>query len=424
MFVKVLNADENTVTVGYTPGYTGSFVDRGTVVYGTGFNYQPVATQTVFIPFQATYGHSAAFDPYVGSWGFQPMYYRPASWLAPGLVGYGLGLLTGRAIWGPNYSRWGWWGRGPYHRTNINVTHNHIHRRPWNPGNRWPADRPGDRWRDDRWRDRPSTDRPSGDRWRDRDRPSTDRPSGDRWRDRDRDRPSGDRWRDRDRDRPSGDRPSGDRWTDRRPRPDGNNIYNRPWNRGNLADRPTGPRLRERPDRPLERPAALPDRPRERPTATPERPAVRPDRPAERPTAQPDRPAQRPAARPDRPADRPQTQVRPGGGRNNVVADRNGNVYRQDRRGNLQQRQGNQWSDVGGARPDRSGSRPQVSRPQARQPADTGRINRDLQARQRGAARSQNFERRQTAPNVRGGGGDNVSRPRGGGGQRGDGSRR
>ena len=429
-FVRVFDADDDTVTVGYTPGYTGSFVDRGTVVYGTGFNYQPIATQTVFIPFQATYGHSAAFDPYVGSWGFQPMYYRPASWLAPGLVGYGLGLLTGRAIWGPNHSRWGWWGRGHYHRTNINITHNHIHHRPWNSGNRWPADRPGDRWRD-----------------RDRDR-------GDRWRDRDRDRDRGDRWRDRDR-----DRVSGGGWTGSRPRPDGNNIYNRPWNRGNLADRGTGPRLRERPELPGDRPAIRPDRPGERPTATPERPAVRPDRPGEGPTARPDRregrpdrpvdrPAirpdrrgerptatpERPAVRPDRPdrrADRPQTQVRPGGGRNNVVADRDGNVYRQDRRGNLQQRRGNQWSEVGRdrpgqrpeARPARPGSRPEVSRTPARQPADTGRINRDLQARQRGDTRSQNFQRRQNAPDVSGGGG-NVSRPAARGGQRGDGSRR
>ena len=426
-FARVFDATDDTVTVGYTPGYTGSFVDRGTVVYGTGFNYQPVATQTVFIPFQATYGHSAAFDPYVGSWGFQPMYYRPTSWLAPGLVGYGLGLLTGRAIWGPSYSSWGWWGRGSYQRTNINITHNHINNRSWSSGNRWPGDRPGDRWRDDRWRDR--------------------------------------------------DRDRADRWTGRRPRPDGDNIYNRPWNRGNLADRTTRPRLRERPelpgdrpgvgqDRPVDRPALRPDRPGERPTATPERPAVRPDRPGESPAARPDRPAVRPdrpvdrpalrpdrpgerptatperpavrpdrpgerlAARPDRRADRPQTQVRPGGGRNNVVADRDGNVYRQDRRGNLQERRGNQWSEVGRdrpaqrpeARPARPGSRPEVSRPPGRQPADTGRINRELQARQRGDARSQNFERRQNAPNVRGGGGGNVSRPggQGRGGQRGD----
>lgn len=108
------------------------------------------------------------------------------------------------------------------------------------------------------------------------------------------------------------------------------------------------------------------------------------------------------------------------------MADRNGNVYRQDRRGNLQQRRGNQWSEVGReqparrpeARPDRPGSRPEV-----RQPVDTGRINRELQARQRGEARSQNFQRRQNAPDVRRGGGGNVSRPAARAGRRGDAAR-
>ncbi len=475
-FVRVFDATDDTVTVGYTPGYTGSFVDRGTVVFGTGFNYQPFAAETVFIPFQATYGYAAVFDPYVGSWGFQPSYYRPDRWLAPGLVGYGLGLLTGRAIWGRDYYGWGWWGRGRYYRTNINITHNHINRRPWNPGNRWPGDRPGDGWWDDRWRDR---DR---DRWRDRDRDrwadrdrdrwrDRDRDRGDRWRDRDRDRDRGDRWRDRDRDRWTGGRP-GDR---RPPRPDGDNIYNRPWNRGNLASRP-GERPGLRPDRPGERPTALPerpavrpDRPAERPAVRPERPAerpamrpdrpgvrpdrpddrvaTRPDRPGDRPAARPERPVERPAVRPERPAerpgvrpDRPQTQIRPGGGRNNVVADRDGNVFRQDQRGNLQQRRGNQWVGVGQerpgsrpeARPARPGSRPEVSRPAGRPGGDTGRVNRELQARQRGDARTQNFQRRQSSPAGRGGGvsrpsgggrGGNVSRPSGGGGRGGGVSR-
>lgn len=81
-FVRVFDATDDTVTVGYTPGYTGSFVDRGTVVFGTGFNYQPFATQTAFIPFQATYGYSAAFDPYAGSWGSSPPTTAPpVGWL-------------------------------------------------------------------------------------------------------------------------------------------------------------------------------------------------------------------------------------------------------------------------------------------------------------------------------------------------------
>ena len=38
-YVKVYESTDDTVTVGYTPGYTGSYVDNGTVVYGTGYDY-------------------------------------------------------------------------------------------------------------------------------------------------------------------------------------------------------------------------------------------------------------------------------------------------------------------------------------------------------------------------------------------------
>ena len=38
-YVKVYDSTDDTVTVGYTPGYTGSYVDNGTVVYGTGYDY-------------------------------------------------------------------------------------------------------------------------------------------------------------------------------------------------------------------------------------------------------------------------------------------------------------------------------------------------------------------------------------------------
>lgn len=397
-YVKVFAFTDDTVTVGYTPGYTGSFVNNDTVVFGTGFNYRPFASETAFIPFQATYGHAAVFDPHAGAWGFQPSYYSPARWLAPGLVGYGLGVLTGRAIWG---DRWfwdggGWWGRRGHHTTNININHNNIHNRRWNTGNRWPERRPGDRWAEDRWR----PDRERVDRWR----PERERK---------------DRWADR---RP-GERP----WT----RPDGDNIYQRPWNRGNLA---------ERPGRPGERPGLRPERPGGQVVGRPERPGLRPERPGgqvvgrpERPAVRPERPGGQVVARPERPAVRPERpQARPAGGRNNVVADRDGNVFRRDQRGNLQQRQGNQWASLDGQRPGtrpeaRPAARPsqrprEVSRPTPR-PADRSnvdrnRINRDFQARQRGEVRTQNSQRRQNSPSVRGAGGGGgrggVSRPSGG----------
>lgn len=52
-----------------------------------------------------------------------------------------------------------------------------------------------------------------------------------------------------------------------------------------------------------------------------------------------------------------QPQVKPAGGKNNVMADKNGNVYKRDAQGNWQERQGNQWSKPGTA------SRPPTSKP-------------------------------------------------------------
>ena len=80
------------------PGYTGSYVDNGTVVYGTGYDYQGYATAEAYIPPRpATYGYAATYDPYAGSWGYQASYYNPGSWLGPGLVGAWPGLAGGYA---------------------------------------------------------------------------------------------------------------------------------------------------------------------------------------------------------------------------------------------------------------------------------------------------------------------------------------
>ena len=106
-YVKVYDSTDDTVTVGYTPGYTGSYVDDGTVVYGTGYDYTGYSSPDVYIPPPApvTYGYAAAYDPYAGTWGYQTPYYNPASWLVPGLVGFAAGVAVGAAT-GP------WWGHG------------------------------------------------------------------------------------------------------------------------------------------------------------------------------------------------------------------------------------------------------------------------------------------------------------------------
>ena len=147
-YVKVYDSTDDTVTTGYTPGYTGSYVDNGTVVYGTGYDYPAYSTADTYIPpaAPATYGYAATYDPYVSSWGYQPSYYNPTSWLGPSLVGFGVGMLSGYAIWGKdNYYGGGWWGRGGYNYNNVNINHNNIYNRPYNPGNRWPGYQPGGR---------------------------------------------------------------------------------------------------------------------------------------------------------------------------------------------------------------------------------------------------------------------------------------
>ncbi len=331
-YVKVYDTTDDVADVGYTPGYTGSYVQDDTVVYGTGYDYPSYATDTTYIPAPATYGYDATYDPYGGSWGCQPAYYDPASWFVPGLVGFVAGVAVGAANsywWGGHAPYWGgggWWGAGGYHNININNIHNNVVN--WHPERR-PGGRPIVR---------PVTG-------------PANRP----------------------------------------------NLYNRPGNQANLASR-----------RAATRPAAQVQPGRTGPAAQARAGQVRPG------------------------------QARPG--QNNVFAGNNGNVYRKTPQG-WQERQGNNWSKPAAATAARpaAAARPPVDMTRRLQPApsrpatqpsfNTGQLNREFNARQRGETRTQNFQRAQSAPAYRpaapsrpSGGG--VSRPAGGGGGGGGGRRR
>jgi hypothetical protein len=314
-YVKVYDTTDDVADVGYTPGYTGSYVQDDTVVYGTGYDYPGYATDTTYIPAPVTYGYDATYDPYDSYWGYQPAYYNPVDWFVPGLVGFVAGVVVGAAEfnwwhhwwggYGPYWGGGGWWGHGGYRNININYIHNNVVN----------------------WRGRP------------------------------------------------GGRPIVRPVTGPANRP---NLYNRPGNQANLASR---------------------------------------------------RPATRAAAQLQPARTGPGAQVRAGQGgpgQNNVFAGKNGNVYRKTPQG-WQERQGNSWSRAAGG----AGSRPlegMARQPQrapfrpATQPSfNTGQLNREFNARQRGETRTQNFQRAQSAPAYRpaapsrpSGGG--VSRPAGGGG--------
>jgi len=86
-----------------------------------------------------------------------------------------------------------------------------------------------------------------------------------------------------------------------------------------------------------------------------------------------------------RPAGRPATRQP-----NNVVADRQGNVYRKTDQG-WQQRQRDQWAPT-----DRSAS--PSTRPSQRQAPQTRQLDRELQARQRSSYRAQQYRQHQSRP--------------------------
>lgn len=86
-FVRVYGSTPDVVYVGYTPGYLGTVVEPdGTVVYGTGYVYQPWVG-TVYYPPPVTYGVMA-----------QPVY-NPAADMAYGMA---LGMTTAAMVdsWG------------------------------------------------------------------------------------------------------------------------------------------------------------------------------------------------------------------------------------------------------------------------------------------------------------------------------------
>jgi len=96
-FVKIYNHTDDEVNVGYTSGYTGTYVYNTTVVYGTGW-YYPGWYGHYYYPRPATWGFHVRYNPWTG-WSFG--------------LSYSNGPFTftiGRGGW----YRGGWWGPGRY----------------------------------------------------------------------------------------------------------------------------------------------------------------------------------------------------------------------------------------------------------------------------------------------------------------------
>jgi hypothetical protein len=96
-YVYVYDSTPEVVYVGYYPGYTGSYLYNGCVVYGTGWYYRPWWGSRYY-PRYRTWGFSVRWNPWYG-WSF------------------GFGVTTGRFTFGVGYGGWyrrGWWGPRGY----------------------------------------------------------------------------------------------------------------------------------------------------------------------------------------------------------------------------------------------------------------------------------------------------------------------
>src|SRR5262245_37006592 len=70
-FARVYDADDENVEVGYTPGYTGAYEDDGTMVYGTGYDYEPYYGDDYY-GWGWTWGYDYVYVPWYGWWVWRP----------------------------------------------------------------------------------------------------------------------------------------------------------------------------------------------------------------------------------------------------------------------------------------------------------------------------------------------------------------
>lgn len=111
-YVYIYETSPTVVYVGYTPGYYGSYVYGPTVIYGTGYYYNPWYGGHYY-HHHYTYGFSIRYNPWYG-WS----------------VGFGFGSpygWYGHAYWGHGYHHWG----PPYYRPPY--YYRNRYRRPTHP---------------------------------------------------------------------------------------------------------------------------------------------------------------------------------------------------------------------------------------------------------------------------------------------------
>jgi hypothetical protein len=109
-YVRIYKSTPEVVYVGYTPGYTSTYVYHDTIVYGTGY-YWPGWYGTYYYPRPSTWGFHVRYNPWSG-WGFG--------------LSYSTGPFT-FSIGGGGWYRGGWWGPSHYHSYRHGYNHGYRH---------------------------------------------------------------------------------------------------------------------------------------------------------------------------------------------------------------------------------------------------------------------------------------------------------
>lgn len=137
-YVYVYDSTPDVVYVGYTPGYVGSYVYGGCVVYGTGWYYPPWYGH-YYYPYSATWGFHMHYNPWYG-WGGAVSWSNGPFTISFGFGGYGYGY--------PGYYPYGgWWGPAGFayaHHHHYHHGHPGYYRPPgYHRGPGAPSTRPG-----------------------------------------------------------------------------------------------------------------------------------------------------------------------------------------------------------------------------------------------------------------------------------------
>ena len=115
-YVRIYDVSPDVVWFGYTPGYTGVYPWRGTIVWGTGWRYRPWVGPTYWWPRPYTWGLSAHYNPWTG-WGFGTSWSYPFFNVSYGWGGWFRPRGWYRPAYGPAWHRpggWGFYGPGGY----------------------------------------------------------------------------------------------------------------------------------------------------------------------------------------------------------------------------------------------------------------------------------------------------------------------